>query len=412
MFHFFQTIFSGVTSLLAGAIIAIGLVSVPTTEIKITQNPTPPPQNEEILIVQETKTQKTEEQKPETTLAPVPVKPSGSKTSEATSTLEPATTPTSAPTPTSTPTPQPQSKTPKTFTTPSGAVVDEVGNVISGPTKVIPSTVDTNITAGTKVLSAEEIYSLISPSVVLIESSEGHGTGFVIENGKYTLTNEHVVGSDSKVTLTFQDGVSISALVLGRNSTADIALIYNNGLSLKAVTFGLSEGSSLKTGADVYALGFPLTFTKTVTLTRGVVSANRQQISFGLLIQTDASIHPGNSGGPLVNNKGEVIGINEAGVVVQGNNSSVGGTGIGFAIPIETAKNLIPSLSQYGQSRYEVYPIGSTFTIKRSFAWRIGFNSNLSCSQLGFTSNDLTLCELYKNYFNDYQWSFIEDMSQ
>ena len=89
-----------------------------------------------------------------------------------------------------------------------------------------------------------------------------------------------------------------------------------------------------------------------------------------------------------------------------------GAQGLNFSIPIQTAIDLIPSLSQYGQSRVELHPIGSTFTIKRSFAWKIGFNSNLSCSQLGFTSNDLTLCELYKNYFNDYQWSFIEDMPQ
>ena len=143
----------------------------------------------------------------------------------------------------------------------------------------------------------------------------------------------------------------------------------------------------------------------TITFTKGILSA-RQSITDcpSATLQTDTAVNHGNSGGPLVNNKGEVIGVVACGL------GGSGAQGLNFSIPIQTAIDLIPSLSQYGQSRVELHPIGSTFTIKRSFAWKIGFNSNLSCSQLGFTSNDLTLCELYKNYFNDYQWSFIEDM--
>ncbi|MBI4132714.1 MAG: trypsin-like peptidase domain-containing protein [Candidatus Sungbacteria bacterium] len=303
----------------------------------------------------------------------------------------------------------PVRSTRKTLTTPSGAVIDELGNVISGPTKSTPSITSTNITAGATVLSGEEIYSLVSPSIALIKSSDRYGTGFVVEGGKYTMTNSHVVGSDSKVTLIFQNGVQTSGIVLGKNEADDIALIYNNNLSLKAVILGLSDSSNLKTGAEVYALGFPLDYTTTVTLTKGLVSANRQQTSKGLFIQTDATIHPGNSGGPLVNNKGEVIGINKAVVAAQGAVELIGGTGIGFAIPIETAKNLIPVLSQYGQSRYELFPVGGKLTIKRSLAIKIDYNDNLLCSQLGLIGNDLTICDLYKNYHKDYQWSFIED---
>lgn len=298
----------------------------------------------------------------------------------------------------------------KTFTTPSGAVIDEAGNIISGPTQSAPAAPTTNLTPGAKILSGEEVYSLISPSIVLIESSEGHGTGFVVEGGKYTITNAHVVGADKEVSLTFQGGGKTSGAVLGKNESSDVALIYNNNISPKPVKLGSSTAGALKTGAEVYALGFPLSFTSTVTLTKGLVSANRQQTSLGTFIQTDANIHPGNSGGPLVNNKGEVVGINTLVVGAQGNVSSIGGTGIGFAIPIETATALIPSLSQYGQTRYETYPVGSTISIKRTLIFQMALNDELSCSDLNYKENDLTLCNLYRNHYDDYTWNIIEDL--
>lgn len=295
----------------------------------------------------------------------------------------------------------------KTFTLPSGAVIDDAGNIISPPTNTskVQSSVS-DIKVGLAVLPSEDIYTIISPSVALIIASKGNGSGFVINNGKYTLTNAHVVGNDQTVQLRFQNGTSFNGVVLGKNDAKDLALIFNGDQKPPAVTLG-SSGDSLKIGTDVYAIGFPLSISEglsTVTFTKGTLSA-RQNVNFysGPLLQHGAPINHGNSGGPLVNNKGEVVGINTFSL----NNEA---QGIYFAIPIQTATDLIPTLSNYGQSRVEVYPIGSTQTIKKSVVLAIGLNEEMSCEQLGFLGNDLTMCNLYKNYHKDYQWVIKEDL--
>lgn len=305
-------------------------------------------------------------------------------------------------------TPPPAPKSIKTFTTPSGAVIDEAGNIISPPTgnTIVPT--QSQINPGEKILTSVEVYSLISPSIVLITTPEAQGTGFVINGGKYTLTNSHVVGNYKKVTLRFNTGGSYQGEVLGVNDSADLAIIFNGEYRPPAVIFGKSDGISLRVGSDVFAFGFPLGFTETITLTKGIISASRQQIGSASFIQTDATIHPGNSGGPLSNNKGEIIGINTRGVVAQGNIENVGGTGIGFAIPIETAVTLIPSLSQYGKSRIELYPIGSVIDIKKNMQLNIVLNSPATCEYLAYKGSDLTLCNLYRNYREDYNWNIIE----
>lgn len=309
------------------------------------------------------------------------------------------------PTPKSTTTPT-ASKQTKTYTLPNGAVIDDSGNIISPPTNNSTANSAT-ITAGSRILTGEEVYSLISPSVVYITTSSGAGSGFVIESGKYTITNQHVVKSDQKVNIRLQNGTSFPGYVLGTNKSEDLALIFNGNERPPAVKFGSSGSDSLKIGADVYALGYPLSITEglyTVTFTKGTLSA-RQTIKDcpGASLQTDTAINPGNSGGPMVNNKGEVIGVIACGL------GSTGAQGIGFAVPSQTIVELIPSLSQYGQSRYEVYPLGSTLTINKSTKIRLEINENQSCVQLGFSGNDLTMCNLYRNYYNDYQWTIYND---
>ncbi len=285
----------------------------------------------------------------------------------------------------------------KVFSTPSGALIDADGNVISGSEK------DTeDIVVKTGVLTGEEVYARVAPSVVLVESSAGHGSGFLVEGGKYTMTNAHVVGNDEFVRLTLQDGSRFDAPVLGKNESADIALVFNLYQTSKSVSYGGTDVYSLGTGATVFALGYPETLTKNITFTQGIVSANRQEWMGRSSIQTDALIHKGNSGGPLVNNKGEVVGINTWALLG-------GGSGLGFAIPIDYAVSWIPSLTQYGQSRYEVYPIGSTLTMKKSVRDRFAQNPQLSCGKLfQFAEENVKLCDLYRDYGNDYDWNFVD----
>lgn len=266
-----------------------------------------------------------------------------------------------------------------------------------------------------KTLTSDEIYNLVAPSVVLVISDDGGtGSGFVINDGKYTVTNDHVVRNintgkvNEKITIKLSSGVLFTGIILGSNKDSDLALILNLNQRPSAVKFGLSHPNILKIGSDVYVFGYPLVSSTSgiVTLTKGIVSANKQIEKGKTYIQTDATTHPGNSGGPLVNNKGEVVGVH----VKRGEGTETSGTGVALSIPIETLVNLIPSLSQYGQSRYEVYPIGSTQTIKRSVVLRSGFNLNLSCESLEFKNEDLAMCDLYKNYNKDYNWKIIEDL--
>lgn len=301
-------------------------------------------------------------------------------------------------------------KTVKTWTLPNGAVIDDAGNIISPPTNTnsISNTID--IKVGVKTLSSEEIYSAVSPSVVLITTPNAHGTGFIIDNGKYTVTNHHVIEKDKitgeiykDVTIKSSSGASYQGVVLGSNKKIDLAIIFNGNITLPSVKLGMSDSGSLSIGSDVFAFGYPKSLVSAITFTKGTLSARQNNIDdYDTLLQMDAAINPGNSGGPLVNNRGEVIGVNSA--------SLKNSEGINFAIPVDTLKNWIPALSQYGQSRVELYPIGSSISIKRSMMFSIDYNDILSCTILGFKDENLTLCNLYKNHNQDYKWNIIEDV--
>lgn len=291
----------------------------------------------------------------------------------------------------------------KSFTTPSGAVVDTVGNVISSPPT---NNSQATVIAGQGKLTTKDIASLLSPSVALISTPGGKGSGVVIENGKYILTNEHVVGDYTFVTISLPSLGAFSAPVLGKDSLIDLAIVYVGDHKPPAGKLGSSSTNSMSIGDDVFALGFPFSASvglTNLTLTKGVLSS-RQTVGGQTFLQTDASINPGNSGGPLVNDSGEIIGIN-----VSKLNDVFNAEGIGFAIPIDTAKNYIPSLSQNGQSRYELYPVGSTLTINRSVLLRMTLNDAMSCSLLGFTGQDLKMCDFYRTYPNEYKWDIKDD---
>jgi serine protease Do len=169
------------------------------------------------------------------------------------------------------------------------------------------------------------------------------GSGFVIDPAGFILTNNHVVENADEIIVRLPTGKEFKAKVVGRDSKTDIALIEIHGASdLTPVLLG--ESDDLKVGQWVVAIGNPFGLENTVTA--GIVSAIGRHINQGPydnFIQTDAAINPGNSGGPLLNTKGEVVGINTA-IFSRGG----GNIGIGFAIPISLAKEIIPQLKEKG----------------------------------------------------------------
>jgi len=170
---------------------------------------------------------------------------------------------------------------------------------------------------------------------------QGAGSGVIISTDGYILTNNHVVEGAKEVTVTLSDKQEYKAKVVGRDPKTDLAVVKVEApKSLPAASLGDSD--QLKVGEWVLAIGNPFGLSQTVTL--GIVSAKGRVIGAGPyddFIQTDASINPGNSGGALINMKGEVVGINTA-ILPQGQ-------GIGFAIPVNTAKPLIPQLVSKGE---------------------------------------------------------------
>jgi putative serine protease PepD len=178
------------------------------------------------------------------------------------------------------------------------------------------------------------------------------GSGIVISANGTILTNYHVVENAIKVTVSFKKGQTVDAQIVGKDPSNDLAVlkIPTDGLTLHPLTLGNS--SAVTVGDPVYAIGNPFDLER--TLTTGVISALQREITapngFAIdnVLQTDAPINPGNSGGPLLNASGEVIGINSQ---IETGGSGGGSVGIGFAVPINTAKSEIAQLEKGGTVR-------------------------------------------------------------
>ncbi len=194
-----------------------------------------------------------------------------------------------------------------------------------------------NITS--RVMTFDFFYGLVP--------QEGQGSGFVIDKDGHILTNHHVIADAREVWVTLHNRKKYKATIVGTDRAHDLAVIQIKAPDLQPMTLG--DSTNLQVGQKVYAIGNP--FGLAGTLTRGIVSSIRQvQEPDGMVIeeaiQTDAAINPGNSGGPLLNWHGEVIGIN---TMIA---SSVGqSAGIGFAIPINTAKAVLNDLVTLGRVR-------------------------------------------------------------
>jgi len=205
------------------------------------------------------------------------------------------------------------------------------------------------------------VYKRVSPSVVNITSKamkfnffygqvpeEGQGSGFILDKAGHVLTNFHVIADANRIVVKLSDKHDYTATIVGSDRVHDLALLQISAPNLQPVT--LSDSSELVVGQKVYAIGNP--FGLNGTMTRGIISSIRSihgpeggPIEYA--IQTDAAINPGNSGGPLLNSRGEVIGIN----TLIASNGADQSSGIGFAIPINTAKAVLNDLSKYGRVR-------------------------------------------------------------
>ena len=205
----------------------------------------------------------------------------------------------------------------------------------------------------------------VLPSVVSIEVTGGQGvstgSGFVLRDDGYLLTNEHVVAGSSsggKVVVTFADGHEQPGTVVGRTTDYDLAVVKVDEEGLEPLVLGDSD--QVVVGDSVLAVGAPLGLEATVTtgivsaLHRPVQAGDEAQTAFIDAIQTDAAINPGNSGGPLVNADGEVVGINSAIAQPPGAVSATGSIGLGFAIPANQVRHTAEQLIESGHATYPV----------------------------------------------------------
>ncbi|HKN93050.1 MAG TPA: trypsin-like peptidase domain-containing protein [Thermoleophilaceae bacterium] len=200
-----------------------------------------------------------------------------------------------------------------------------------------------------------QIYKSIHGSVVKITTESGLGMGIVLDKSGDILTNDHVVEGANRFNVTFDSsGAGHTARLVGTDPSDDLAVVKidPSGLNLQPVTLG--DSSSVQVGDTVYAIGNPFGYTN--SFSEGIVSGLDRTMTapngftIGHSIQTDAAINPGNSGGPLLNASGEVVGINAQ---IASNGSNAGGegqnNGVGFAIPVNTAKSVIPQLEKSGR---------------------------------------------------------------
>lgn len=232
------------------------------------------------------------------------------------------------------------------------------------------------------------VFKKAEPSVVYIKTNmivrphswfeyyqrvEGQGTGVIIDQEGFIVTNNHVVANAQEIEVTFADNTKAQAKLIGRDETSDVAVIKVPASSRLQPAI-LGDSDKVEPGQLAFALGSP--FGLESTFTQGIISAKSRSIDDSTFtrIQTDASINPGNSGGPLLNIYGEVIGINQSIISPDGKGGSVG---IGFSIPINEVKGAIERLKKekrvIGRPALGV-SVGETSSTLRDY---LGINENL-----------------------------------
>ena len=257
-----------------------------------------------------------------------------------------------------------------------------------------------NAASGTgAALTARQIYKRDAPGVVHVKAQivqrvaspfdlfpqeqrgQATGSGFVVDSNGDILTNAHVIEVASRVTVQFEDNKTTDARIVGKDTSTDIAVLKVNPSGLSLHPLQLGDSSHVQVGDPTIAIGNPFGLDR--TLTTGVVSALQRRIdapngfSIDHVIQTDAAINPGNSGGPLLDAAGRVIGITSQIATGGGGNGNVG---IGFAVPINTAKQVIPQIKKSG-------------TVQRAYLGITGLTIDQSLSRLNLSTSSGVLVQ-------------------
>ncbi|HWT95469.1 MAG TPA: trypsin-like peptidase domain-containing protein [Solirubrobacteraceae bacterium] len=226
------------------------------------------------------------------------------------------------------------------------ALGDDPVPAIAAPVVATRNASDTGSTT-----TAAQVYANAASSVAFITSTTGSGeatgSGFVVSADGYLVTNDHVVSDAAKVTVKIGSGAELTAKVVGEDPSSDLALLKVDPGSQKLTALPVADSDGVRVGDEVYAIGSPYGLSSTLTV--GVVSALGRQIeapngyTIDGAIQTDAALNPGNSGGPLLNAAGEVVGVNSQIETASGSSAS-GNVGIGFAVDANTVTKVVAAL--------------------------------------------------------------------
>jgi S1-C subfamily serine protease len=238
------------------------------------------------------------------------------------------------------------------------------------------------------------LYQAVSPGVVTVQTTTGLGSGWVYSTDGYIVTNAHVVGTETKVEVDFPTGAKFFGNVVGADQNSDLAVIKVTVSADQLHPLSLGDSDTLKVGQTVAAIGDPELLLG--SMTTGIISAlGRSQPSSvqassggnyatGDIIQTDALLNHGNSGGPLLNLDGQVVGVNWA---IQVDTQSGASSGIGYAISVNTVKRVIPQLIQTGKFAYPYLGISTQDNLPLDVINTLGLKSTTGAYVMTVVSN-------------------------
>jgi S1-C subfamily serine protease len=265
-----------------------------------------------------------------------------------------------------------------------GVAAYEVASGTATQTVVRQVTVTDSQPAANSALSVSALYDRVHQGVVTIKvttpQGQALGSGFVIDSEGHIVTNDHVVDGASSISVEFSDGSTYDAQLVGTDASTDIGVIKVNAPSSELTPLQLGDSSAVQVGDEVVAIGSPLGLDETVT--SGIVSALNRTItspnnfSINDAIQTDAAINHGNSGGPLLDLQGQVIGINS-----QIESDSGGNDGIGFAVPSNTVQSVVSQLIATGKVQHAYLGVGIA-TITDALSSQLGLPAGVEVTQM------------------------------